>query len=112
MWNDFGYVTSFHVHYFDAAGNLRDLGTTNRLFLHVCPGDLVRWSHTIVFAVLLGFGTGCPRDWTPDGTLDRAARKDTRERLKDVGNCAPGESWEEVCVDDAEEGKVCSMECL
>lgn len=71
----------------------------------------MRWSHTIVFAVLLGLGTGCPRDWTPDGTLDRAARKDNRERLKDAAGCPPGKSLEEVCVEDDDGEEACDMRC-
>jgi hypothetical protein len=76
------------------------------------PGETVRWPHSLVLAVLLGLVTGCPRDWAQDGTLDRAARKDNRERLKEAADCAPGESWQEVCDEDENGKKVCEMDCL
>ncbi len=54
----------------------------------------------VVAAVLLSTATGCPHDWMPEGTNDRAMRKDNREALQpkcpegkalvDDPKCEPG----------------------
>ncbi len=45
-----------------------------------------------------------------DGFIDRAARKDEKEALKQ--QCPPGQSWQKVCKESDEDELECKWGCL
>lgn len=67
------------------------------------------WRHGVMSAVLLLTGTGCPHDHMRDGFLDRAARKDAKEARKH--ECPPGQTWQVVCDESAEDESDCEGSC-
>jgi hypothetical protein len=51
--------------------------------------------------LLLLAATGCPEDWGPDGTNDRAMRKDLKERVEK--ECPEGKTREWFCAEPDDE---------
>jgi hypothetical protein len=62
----------------------------------------------VVSGLLLLVGTGCPEDWGPGGTNDRAMGKDLEERLQ--SECPEGTTREWFCGTPGDE-RTCRWVC-
>ncbi len=69
----------------------------------------MRWRQGVISAVLLTTGAGCPHDHMREGFLDRAARKDTRDAMKE--ECEPGEELTRVCKKNEKGVLECEEKC-
>jgi hypothetical protein len=62
----------------------------------------------VMSGLLLLVATGCPEDWGPGGTNDRAMRKDLEERLEQ--ECPEGTTREWFCRNPDDES-TCRWVC-
>jgi hypothetical protein len=69
----------------------------------------MRWPACCLWMLTLPLAVGCPTAHRRDGTLDRAMRADTKERLE-MGRC-DREQYDEFC-EDREQSEECFAECF
>ncbi len=72
-------------------------------------GDVMRWRAASLCVLSLVGLLGCPHSFGREGTIDRAARKDTRSSLAEEDDCPSREQVREACQGKPKEE--CYPEC-